>query len=232
MKLRFIAPLLLTLSISNALAADNTPYMKNDMPCMSGICIGDHLSSLSKVNWDKVVPYTRQSKQSAMPYLQKSYKGNLNRIWRYLLDDPMSPGSGRFDNTVLAYLNDISASCSLLAFTGTFKSEEGNPSKVSVTLLPIDGGSKQAWIVTNISRSFPKAISAEQKAEVEASLKQRYSEFDLSNPEVNARRNKVGTGSASITGNGFVLGLYPDSDSENQRLLHPECGGGAKVKID
>lgn len=223
-------------------------YEKNGLPCVAEICIGDGLSELSKVKWDRAtVPFSLNGKtqyldtvkpnDSSVKNVQARYKGNSIQITQFLM-------AAKFDNGSLAALSGVNAQCGRTLETGglgfgiegTFTSQSGNPTTVEVALMPdtVDT-SKQAWQVVSIKRSFPAAISKEQISDVKTQLIERYGNFTEKYRKF--KSPKLGEGqffiNEGITTPFYMsLKLYSGNDLDNRMRLHPACGGSAKVKLD
>lgn len=221
-------------------------YEKNGLPCVAEICIGDGLSELSKVKWDRAKNSFSLRGQSPqyidtiklddfqMKRIQSRYKGDIGQPAPFL-------SMSQFDNGSLSALARVTASCESGGFVsaglkGTYITQSGNATEVEVALIPTNSDvTKQLWTVVSITRKFPAAISKEQITEVKTELKQRYSVFSEEHRKY--KMPKLGEGQFNIhesIGMPFymALRLYRGNDEDNRLKLHPACGGNVKIKVD
>ncbi len=232
--LKIIAGLgFLTLFIPTIASAEE--YTKNGFPCVSELCLGDGIEDLSKIKWDRARAafvnlltgkprYTSTFKPRDFETLsaKEVFRGNLDRTMPYLVD-------GVFDNEGLVHLSRLRVACSTWKLTGSFTSAGGNPTRVDIILAPLDNDtSTQKWTVSAIWRTFPSAITFEQKEEVRSQLHERYRELTTSE---HGRLMIDNMGSGTLT-QGLYLDRLHGGDIQNQLKKHPECGGSEKVKID
>lgn len=153
-------------------------FVKNWQPCMSGVCIGDELSSLSKIKWDVTGARFGAKPASAM---------KLDDAKMKTLTDKFAPASaaavrdvagylalGMFDQEALPKIAKLNGFCEPVEFAGTFKSPEGHLTRVEINGEPGATPSAQSWRVRSILRRFPKDMTAAQTQELLAQLKQRY----------------------------------------------------------
>lgn len=235
MSLKASAVALSLLVVSHICTAQE--FEKNGLPCVAEICLGDGISELSKVSWDRAKnPFsspqkplytaTRKISENEMKSLQSRFRGELLQAAPFLYDN-------MFDLGALPVISRVTVACTRHELIGTYTTSSGNPTRVGITLMPDQSDtSKQQWTVVSIARTFPRAISIEQKAEVEAELAKRYHPFGAKN--TNIRNPKPGEGRFSLNfiSFGFNLFLFRGMDEENRMKLHPACGGSAKVRID
>lgn len=213
---------LLASSISTANADQNT-YEKNGMPCMDELCLGDSLDELSKVNFEPVASY--KIRPIEIDALTSKYKGNIKPIATYL-------GRSKFDSNTIQALADITATCTFIAkLDGNFTSKGGNPTKVTISLLPTSDTSKQVWTVTGIYRTYPSAKSQDQRKEVKTEMDARYSQFTKGTTKSG---KPVYLFNAGYTTNPAMLTLILPTglDYQNKLVLHPLCGGKDAVHLD
>jgi hypothetical protein len=119
---------------------------------------------------------------------------------------------------------------------GTFTTESGNPTTVKIALLTSNNDAAvQRWAITSISRSFPAAISAVQRADMRKQLDERYGRFSAN------RGRQIGVDATyaiheadPVLGGKFGFGLYLNQSANDYEryLQHPACGGKKKVSID
>ena len=205
----------------------NSEYVKNGMPCIAEICLGDGLTELKKIKFIKVdKPYMNKD---SFALIEKLYKGNLKASAPYLYES-----WGRvvryFDNKLLSNLSEVIADCGNTAkLYGKFITYTGNPTQIAIELLPLSGDNMtQKWTVVEISRQFPKAISNEQKQEISNELEQRYGSFDT----LKLLGQKAQGNTPSFSGGAALRLELEVSNLRNRQLSHPACGGSSKVTID
>lgn len=211
---------------------------KNGLPCVAEICLGDGITELSKLEWDRAKnPFSspkkplytaiRKLSEAERKILRTQFRGNIEQAAPFLYDK-------QFDSIALPALSLVSAACMPNELIGTYTTKNGNPTRVGIALTPNQTDtSKQKWTVITIMRSFPAAVSTEQKAEVETQLVERYRAFGAKN--MNIKNAKLGEGRFFFNygaGFGFHLSLFRGIEEENRMKLHPTCGGTAKIKID
>lgn len=219
-------------------ADDAAKLVKNGVPCVAELCLGDGLAELAKIQWDRAknpfskaqtVPYSATRKLSAGETRRVSeiYRGDTAPAGAYLYDK-------MFDSESLGALARVKVACEQNELIGTYTTKGGNPTRVGIILTPdlADAG-KQQWTVVSINRTFPAAVTNEQRAEVEQQLVERYHAFGAKNP--NIRNAKAGEGRFFFTGSpfGFHLTLSRGYSAEVNRMKqHPECGGAKKISVD
>jgi hypothetical protein len=193
-------------------------FVKNGLPCVAEICLGDGLAELSKVQWDRVK--IGKASEAYVKLLRAQFRGDLVQAATFL-------GHSQFDSTALSPLSRVTADCGRLArnLTGTYTTQSGNPTHVDIALIPRSktDPSKHQWTVVSISRRYPAAVSNEQRKQIEAQLAERYGAFDF----LKRKNPKHGEG-RYISTNGHSLVLH----REVEGILHPACGGSSKVNID
>jgi len=203
-----------------AMAASPEP-----MPCVDEICLGDGARSLGRIQWDDVSgasarPMTGRQRQK----LDAIYKGRFDEI-------ASSLAQGKFDQRVLRRLDRVEAACGGNGLTGQFTSAGGNPTRVTLSLLPAASG-QQTWQVTAITRSFPSARNRRQQQEVQQQLDARYGRYDM-----HKRSPKPGEASYLYSWAGMpmlVLNLVtpPPSVMEARYALSPQCPKARATRID
>lgn len=211
-------------------------YWKNGLPCIAEICVGDGISSLKKVQWDRAAygtppgmatkyfsdgPAIKGSLQVEILKNSDLFRGDLKNTVVYL-------NNKGFDGKFLMHAHSLVA-CRGFAnwLGGRFTSKSGNPTEVAIGLEPIPGGGgKQEWIVTAISRTFPQVKSNKQMDETVEEMQKRYGSSRLS---VNTDRWDA---TRELGGNRFAFILQVPSEVDELKRQHPLCGGTAKVNVD
>lgn len=205
----------------------NSEDVKNGIPCVAEVCLGDGIAELKKVKWDKVKKETVN--KPLLEYVSKNFRGNLKASTPYLRRG-YSGNTGVFDNQALSYLDAVIADCVTQSYTllsGTFTSKVGNPTEVVIRLVPSQDNQTQKWTVVVIRRTF-KTQSGQQSNEVTAQLKERYANFPTILNGVKEGEPQVYIDSVSPA---LTLSTNLQTAVERARL-HPACGGATKVNID
>ena len=164
--------------IAAALPAAAEEFVKSGQPCLSGVCVGDEISTLSKVKWDTAGVAFGGKRASEMKPDDKKVKE---------LTDKFAPASaaavrdvanymvfGAFDNDSIPKLAKVNGFCEPQDMTGTFKSAEGYVTRVRITSEPGNAPAAQAWRVKSIIRRFPKDMTPAKTQELAAQFKQHY----------------------------------------------------------
>lgn len=210
---------------------------KNGQPCVAEICIGDGLVELQKIEWDRAKnPFsdknkplytsTRKLSESDLKMLQKKFRGELAASGPFLAD-------GLFDSIALPELSKVNAACEMNQLVGTYTTKGGNPTRVGISLIPGQSDtSTQVWTVVQISRTFPNAVSEQQKSEVESELTKRYFKFGAKNMNIKNPKPGEGRYSQNYSEFGFNLLLFKGINMSDRLKLHPLCGGNSKVSVD
>lgn len=216
--------------------ARTSEYKKNGMPCIAELCLGDGIPELRKVKWDRAVYYgstkerpsyvsdgllNKNVLQGNLKLVRPLYRGELESVASYLWEK-------KFDDLFLTRAHTVVASCNRSAhLIGTFTSKSGNPTQVAIRLAPIGNTTeKQEWVVSQISRTFPQALSGQQANEIAIELQRRYAGFTgFSNA-------KYGDAGVDADGHRLMLMFKDGSDIDERLKLHPECGGSNKVNVD
>ena len=194
------------------------------MPCVDGICLGDGPENLGRIQWDEIPqaaarPITGRQQQQ----LETLYKGHFDEIAHSLF-------RGKFDRRVLRSLDRVAAACRGNSLTGQFTSAGGNPTSVTLSLLP-DVSGRQAWRVIAINRTFPDAKNRRQQEEIHQQLDASYGRYDM-----HRRSPKAGEASYLYAWMGMPtmvlnLNLPPPAVMETRFALNPLCDGQRKLSI-
>lgn len=213
-------------------------FEKNGLPCVAEICLGDSLAELSKIPWEVRENVFGESKKPMNKFVRKLSDSQLGLLKSVFRGDVISVASfldgNYFDSSALSGLARLTAACARHELTGTYITKSGNPTRVGISLIPNQNDTtKHQWTVVSIGRTFPTAVTTEQKAEATSQLNERYAAFDVRN----TGNAKAGNGrfnwNLSFYGPlGFHLWLFRDSDEGNRIKLHPACGGTERVRID
>lgn len=230
-------PLVLVLAVPTLGFAQS--YEKNGLPCITELCIGDGLSELGKVKWDRArnsfsLPGTPDYVgshpliASQVESVKQVYRGDTTQAAPYLSYEA-------FDEKAIPLLANVTAACSKQELQGTFTSQNGNPTTVKIELLSDKKDvAIQRWTVISIWRTFPTAVSGAQKADVRKQLDGRYGRFSFTR---GIRRGVAAIYAIRddplIQGSyGFILSLNTPVNEYEREREHPACGGKRKVSVD
>lgn len=215
-------------------------YVKNGMPCVKEICIGDGVDELTKVNWDKVNVKPNPKAFMYTLYIKnrdkelQTYIGKTKNLANYL-------GMHKFDSSTIGHLNEVTAVCdtpTLGGLTGTYKSKDGNLTEVEIELIPDQqnfDSLTQSWVVTEIARTF-KIASPQQREEVTEEMNTRYSFVDKNIFDDKGYTKKYASeasfGKSIVNNNNLNLRLVKDNHEKNRASIHPGCPGATEIKMD
>lgn len=209
---------------------------KNGLPCVSEICLGDGIAELSKVQW-----------ATATNPIKLANKVQLTSA-HVLTDDDIRglkgtfPGAAeaapylferQFDSKALPGLARVTAACQTNELIGTYGAAGATPTRVGISLTPSAADpSKQVWTVTTIEREFPGMLSNEQRSQINAQLKARYSKFGAFNSNIGTGRPGEGRFVPSgMTRFGFGLSMVRARDEAERLKMHPACGGAPATSV-
>ena len=230
------ALLLITATISSPAFSQDVAYEKGGLPCVAEICLGDGLAELSKVKLDRsknpfsspqkpLYTASRKISDSEKRMAASRFKGDTAGALPFLVDN-------LFDSTAISGLARVGAACERHELIGTYTTESGLPTRVGISLIPSQSDtSTHRWTVISIVRSFPAAVTNEQKEELQTQLGERYKAFDITK----TRNAKPGEGRYSKNFSsqfGFNLLMFRGIEEGNRMKMHPSCGGTNKVSID
>ena len=214
-------------------------YVKNGLPCVKEICIGDGVDELTKVNWDRVNVKPNPKAFMYSAYIKErdkelqAYIGNTKNFENYL-------GMGKFDSSTIGHLNEVTALCKtppLAGLKGTYKSKDGNLTEVEIELIPDQqnfDSLTQSWVVTEIARTF-KVASPQQREEVTKEMNSRYSLVDKypfdDKGYTKKYASKASFGNSIVNNNDLNLSLIKDNHMD-RKAIHSGCPGANNIKMD
>lgn len=195
------------------------------LPCAGHVCLGEEASSLKDIPWASAsgAVGTKLSRRQ-IRHLETIYKGRFDNIAPFLQ-------KGIFDRHVLGELHGIRAACRSHDLIGQFASEDGNPTRVTLRMLPDERG-QQTWRVVAISREFPQAKSRAQQEKVREMLDARYGRYDI-----HRRRSEPGRAGYLYAWLGqptmlLSLTLPIPRVLEARFARHPLCESPSRLSID
>ena len=150
-------------------------YEKNGLPCLAELCIGDGLSELKKIKWNKI-KWKEMSSEESSYYLasfKTEFKGEIsNEVSSALL-------ARAFDAEVVPMLSGITAACNDdRDLRGSYTSEAGNEVTVVIHMRPKSKGStEQQWTVLAMGVNSNARLNESGVKEAEKKLSERYQKF-------------------------------------------------------
>lgn len=160
-----------------AMANDN---VRDGHPCLSGICIGDEISTLGGIKWQTAL-------YSGKPIT--SLKMNNVAVKELLVNFAPSAATAVaaaapyllfnvFDGQAIPKLAKVKGFCkntmSPFGISGNFISDSGHNTEVVINVVPGADPSNQSLRVTYIKRVFPSEYTREQINELSKQLEERY----------------------------------------------------------
>lgn len=151
--------------------------MKDGLPCLSGICLGDDLRALPPIRWEEMrltknqVPLRTQKLtplefERAKTAVAPQPEATVRAVGPYLL-------AGAFDAYAIEQLRKVPAVCWQTNLDGMFISDSGYQTFVRVTPRAVDART-QVLEVTLIKRVFRGIDSSSQQEALAADLEKRY----------------------------------------------------------
>lgn len=161
-----------------SVAAMAEDYVRNGRPCLSGICVGDEISTLSGVKWQPASFFGRPIKSNDKVDIKKLLKRFApNSAAAVTAAAPYLMFSG-FDGQAIPKLAKVTGFCErdFYDMVGIFISTSGHKTTVYVNVVPGDAPSNQSLRVQQIQRTFPGEYTSEQISELSKQLGERYQE--------------------------------------------------------
>lgn len=168
-------------------------YVKNGMPCLSGVCVGDDIVNLKSINWKPAVSDMGRPLASITPdILGKNRMTEVSKFFPPQIDkaelESIAPyiSLGRLDSNGIELLTKIKVFCEPPeGLDASFVSESGNHTRVSFRIFQNLNGIPSIR-VRGISRHFSNNLSKHELAEIEDELAKRYAKvknesYDLPN---------------------------------------------------
>lgn len=230
--------------------------MKNDMPCLSDVCIGDSVEALQKTTFfeatilgdspgaPNVPTFAARIHERDVDAFSKKFIGQRDVI-TYLA---IYANYRQFDNRILPLFNKVEAICDNLNMDliGQFKSEGGHPTWVTINVINTGKGSRPRLGVIKIEREFIGITSAEQLTELEKQIFQTYKTMGYNGPnpragtepgQLAAYRNDI-TKKISRPRVSWISGMSPTLTlwapdgwriSRDELKFQKECGGTKNI---
>lgn len=191
-------------------------------PCVQEVCIGDGLEKLGGIDW-QVVAFTSER----VNRIRKEDRAKRARIFPGFGADgvPSYLIVGEFDRNLLRSMASVTAACARNGLTGTYVSQGGHKTMVTVSLLPTDRPDTMVWRVTTINRRYAALERSSERTELLQALNEKYGRF---------ANRQAGESAALVVplGKETVLSLVW-VDVERDRLFgsHPRCGPAKKITL-
>jgi hypothetical protein len=165
-------------------------YVRDGRPCLSGICVGDEITALSKIKWQ---PASYHGKPiTSMTLRIKDVENNVVKHFspnaaEAARDAALYLGTDSFDGKAIPKLVRIKGFCERMisrgmfanddgmGMLGIFTSESGHKTSVSINVVPGIDPASQSLRVIEIKRLFPREYTQEQMTELTSQLEERYS---------------------------------------------------------
>ena len=171
MKAVIVSALCLAAALPSASASAQT---NEDHPCVQEVCIGDGLEKLRGIDW-QTVAYTSERvnriRKEDRARRAKTFPGfGAEGVASYLV-------VRKFDRDIIGNLRSVSAACEPNELVGTFFSQGGHKTVVTISLLPTASPEKMVWRVIGIARMYTGLERPEQRKELHQALNEKYSRF-------------------------------------------------------
>lgn len=225
MSLKFIALALPLLAVSPVQADE---LVKNGLPCVEEICLGDGIAELSKLKWNTAQNPIKLGNKAVATASRQLNASDLQSL-KQTFPDPGEAGpyiyDKLFDSNALPALARVPAACETNELFGTYISTIGTPTRVGISLTSFPAApGKQAWTVTTIAREYPTATSNQEKSVITSELNKRYNKFGAGTQHTPDPKPGQGRFIASgMNRFGFALTLFRGNDEEKRLKQHPAC---------
>lgn len=163
-------------------------YEKNKFPCIEDICLGDEITTLQNLPWEKV-DFSKSRANLKNQTVLKIYQDQFGKDFRGQISPTIVPylALGGFDRNALQALAGITANCNSDSdrkiISGEYVSKGGNPTKVGLELTRKDlENAEQKWRVVYITRFVE--VPKDQVKDVVAQLQARYKNFYRDNAQL------------------------------------------------
>lgn len=211
-----------------AMADDN---VHDGRPCLSGICVGDEISTLAGIKWQPAAGITGTINPNAKVDISRLLKkfapssaADVTAAAPYLLYKG-------FDGQSIQKLAKVKGFCEkdVLGVIGNFMSDSGHKTRVFVNVVPGSDPSIQTLRVTKIERIFPAEYTREQLNELSKQLEGRYQGVKKTHPWPSVTEPTW----EFVVSFERKLALYASMGDSNhirdQLLKYPGCGKSLKI---
>lgn len=207
-----------------AMADDN---VRDGHPCLGGICVGDEVSTLAGIKWQPASRYGRPISLNTPDADVKSLLADFAPSAAAVKEAAPYLLSQTFDGRAIPKLAKLKGFCtplSLFGLKGTFISDSGHNTEVSINVVPGADPSIQYLQVEHISRTFSSSKHTNaQMSELSKQLEDRY------------RGARKGSWNFEVSGVGYdrKLNLWSSSvrnmQTIDQLMAYPGCGKPLKI---
>lgn len=218
---------------ATAMADDN---VRDGRPCLSGICVGDEISTLTGIKWQPAtnimgMPIKSNDQVDVKSLLKKfapSSAADVTAAAPYLMYHS-------FDGQAIQKLAKVKGFCEkdILGVIGNFISDSGHKTQVFVNVVPGADPATQSLRVTQIERTFPAEYTREQINELSKQLEERYRGVKRTSSPMFAFQSGPKPSWAFVVSFERKLTLSaPMGDSKHirdQLLKYPGCGKSLKI---
>lgn len=213
-------------------AAMAEDYVRDGRPCLSGICVGDEILTLTGIKWQPAtnilgVPIKSNDQVDMKSLLKKFAPSAATEV---AAAAPYLMYSG-FDGQAIQKLAKVTGFCerNVVGLVGKFMSDSGHKTQVYVNVVPGADPSTQSLRVTQIERTFPAEYTREQINELSKQLEERYRGVKKTHPWPSVTEPTW----EFVVSFERKLALYaPMGDSRHirdQLLKYPGCGKSLKI---
>ncbi|MDO8292340.1 MAG: hypothetical protein Q7T29_05700 [Gallionella sp.] len=223
-----------------AVAGDNPP-VRDGMPCLKEICVGDDVLSLKDIQWENVVGTLNKklirNKKPDQPNIDRAnstLRGDKMAISRLASYWEWSWKIG-IDNYAMQQLRVVRAFCEPVTFSLRYRSESGYITSLLVEPVPTESLKEHRLVVTMINREYPSGISEVQYEKLANEIKGKYMVVnDRAQSERNSPSAHLGFSPSGAPALTLSIGTPSDLFRDRNDLLkmHPECGGEKLIKMD
>lgn len=231
----------LTVMTDGQAVAEENPSVRNGMPCLKEVCVGDGALSLKVIRWENVVGLfdkkpvrNKKPDQWVIDRLNGALRGEKASIVR------LAPYWGRgwkvdIDEYALQQLRGIRAFCEPVTFSLSYRSESGYLTSLLVKTVPTESLKEHKLVVSSIVREYPRELSELQYKQLDDEIKNKYqSVIDRTQSENNSPAVDLGFSPSGAPALTLSIGTPSDLFRDRNDLLkmHPECGGEKLIKMD
>lgn len=210
-------------------AAMAEDYVRDGRPCLSGICVGDEISTLAGIKWQAA---SFQGKPISLKTTNADVKSLLNNFAPsaaaavaaaapYLLFNV-------FDGQAIPKLANVKGFCNPHGLTGTFISDSGHNTEVEINVVPGADPSSQSLQVIRIVRIFPSSgYTSAQMSELSKQLEERYRGVRKGSP----RGTEPAWSFDTVFGYMLILWapIVYGTQVGDQLMAYPGCGKSLKI---
>jgi PI31 proteasome regulator N-terminal len=221
--------------------ANDNEFIKNGLPCLSGVCIGDDITQIKGINWLSQHPVIKKDFRQANAGEVNLLRGAFKAPDSTLQQIANSIVAGTFDSNGIASLTKVQASCDKLFVLNTiahFKSQSGHLTQVLFQPTANSNTSEQVFRVTNINRAFEDAVTEKQKQDLSNALASSYKSVIETYKFAYSKQGEYPNVLINISNmrGKLELNLMEQTNVSLSRVdrlkQNPSCGGAKSVQIN